>query len=67
LHPRSGGAERSGGGSGSEDSLDRLAGEWDLIVDPRGWLSIIRGNPGNAADGLGVASGDVVWLAEPRD
>jgi S-adenosylmethionine hydrolase len=46
---------------------DLKAGEWGVIVDPRGWLSIIRGNPGNAADGLGVASGDVVWLAQSRD
>jgi S-adenosylmethionine hydrolase len=25
-------------------------GDWGLIVDPRGWLSVIRGNPANAAE-----------------
>jgi S-adenosyl-L-methionine hydrolase (adenosine-forming) len=37
---------------------------WGLIVDPRGWLSVIRGNPANAAAGLGVGSGDLVWLTD---
>jgi S-adenosyl-L-methionine hydrolase (adenosine-forming) len=40
--------------------------EWGLMVDPRGWLSIIRGNPGNAAEGLSVGSGDVLWLGHER-
>jgi hypothetical protein len=35
-------------------------------VDPRGWLSVVRGNPTNAAEGLGVSSGDLIWLAVPR-
>jgi S-adenosylmethionine hydrolase len=39
---------------------------WGLIVDPRGWLSVIRGNPANAAEGLGVNAGDLVWLTEAR-
>jgi S-adenosyl-L-methionine hydrolase (adenosine-forming) len=42
-------------------------GEWGLMFDPRGWLSVIRGNPANAAAGLGVASGDVVWLSRGHD
>ena len=46
---------------------DLQEGEWGLIVDPRGWLSVIRGNPANAADGLGVGSGDLVWLTRARD
>jgi S-adenosyl-L-methionine hydrolase (adenosine-forming) len=37
---------------------------WGLIVDPRGWLSVIRGNPANAAEGLGVGVGDLVWLKD---
>jgi hypothetical protein len=37
------------------------------MVDPRGWLSVIRGNPANAAAGLGVANDDVVWLSRERD
>jgi S-adenosyl-L-methionine hydrolase (adenosine-forming) len=40
---------------------------WGLIVDPRGWALVIRGNPGNAADGLGgVAPGDPIWLTAAR-
>lgn len=42
--------------------VDVDSGDWGLIVDPRGWLSVIRGNPANAAAGLGVQPGDPVWL-----
>jgi S-adenosylmethionine hydrolase len=46
---------------------DLLPNDWGIIVDPRGWLSIVRGNPGNASAGLGnVASGDPIWLGIPR-
>ena len=45
---------------------DLEPGEWGLMLDPRGWLSVIRGNPANAAAGLGVANDDLVWLAERR-
>jgi S-adenosylmethionine hydrolase len=42
-------------------------GGWGLIVDPRGWALVIRGNPGNAADGLGgVGPGDPIWLTAAR-
>ena len=41
---------------------DLAAGEWGLMIDPRGWLSVIRENPGNAAADLGVGVGDLVWL-----
>ena len=37
---------------------------WGLTVDPRGWLSVVRANPGNAAEGLGVGSGDLIWLRD---
>jgi hypothetical protein len=44
------------------------AGDWGLIVDPRGWLLVIRGNPANAAEGLGsVNSGDPIWLTAARN
>ncbi len=43
---------------------DLSPGEWGLMVDPRGWLAVIRGNPGNAAEGLGIGSSDLVWLTE---
>lgn len=40
--------------------------EWGLMVDPRGWLMVVRANPGNAAEGLGVGGGDVLWLGRER-
>jgi S-adenosyl-L-methionine hydrolase (adenosine-forming) len=46
---------------------DLESGEWGLMIDARGWLAVIRGNPANAADGLGVGSGDLVWLTEAHD
>ncbi len=45
---------------------DLEADEYGLMVDPRGWLSVIRGNPGNAAEGLGLESGARVWISEPK-
>jgi len=46
-----------------ETYADVASGDWGLIVDPRGWLSVVRGNPANAAEGLGsVAPGDPIWL-----
>ena len=42
-------------------------GEWGILVDPRGWLSVVRGNPANAGEALGVGSGDLVWLSGDRD
>lgn len=44
---------------------DLADGEWGLMVDPRGWLAVIRANPGNAAEGLGVGHGDLIWITEP--
>jgi S-adenosylmethionine hydrolase len=42
-------------------------GGWGLILDPRGWALVIRGNPDNAADGLGaVGPGDPIWLTAGR-
>jgi hypothetical protein len=46
---------------------DVASGDWGLLVDPRGWLSVVRGNPANAAEGLGsVAPGDPIWLTAGR-
>ena len=45
---------------------DLAEAEWGLLVDPRGWLSVVRGNPANAAEALGVGSGDLVWLSGQR-
>jgi hypothetical protein len=46
---------------------DLTEGEWGLMVDPRGWLSVVRGNPSNAAADLGVGADDLVWLSRGRD
>jgi hypothetical protein len=40
-------------------------GEYGVIIDPRGWLMVVRGNPGSALEGLGVSVGDQVWLGAP--
>jgi S-adenosylmethionine hydrolase len=37
-------------------------GEYGMLWDPRGWLTIVRGNPGRALDGLGLSLAAPVWL-----
>jgi S-adenosyl-L-methionine hydrolase (adenosine-forming) len=37
-------------------------GEYGVLFDPRGWLTIVRGNPASALDGLGLAVAAPVWL-----
>ena len=55
------------GPAGCRRSGDVESGEWGLIVDPRGWALVIRGNPANAAEGLGgVGPGDPVADDGPR-
>jgi S-adenosylmethionine hydrolase len=44
---------------------DFEAGEYGLLVDPRGWLMVVRGNPASAMEGLGVSTGDLVRLTAP--
>jgi S-adenosylmethionine hydrolase len=41
---------------------DFAPGEYGVIFDPRGWLTIIRGNPGNALKDLRLSIGDMVWI-----
>ncbi|HZC28458.1 MAG TPA: EAL domain-containing protein [Gaiellaceae bacterium] len=43
--------------------MHRAAGEYGVIVDRRGWLTIVRGNPGSALEALGLDTGDPVWLS----
>ena len=38
-------------------------GEYGVIIDPRGWLMVVRGNPASAIEGLGVDVGEPVWLS----
>ncbi len=44
---------------------DFAPGQYGLLFDPRGWLTIVRGNPASAAEGLGVALAAPVWLSRP--
>jgi S-adenosylmethionine hydrolase len=32
-----------------------------------GWLTIVRGNPANALEGLGLSIGDPVWISRPLE
>ena len=43
---------------------DFAAGEYGLIFDPRGWLTIVRGNPASALEGLGLALAAPVWISK---
>ena len=42
---------------------DFAAGEYGVLFDPRGWLTIVRGNPASALDGLGLSLAAPVWLS----
>lgn len=46
---------------------DFETGEYGLLFDPRGWLTIVRGNPGSALEGLGLTLAAPVWLISPTD
>jgi S-adenosylmethionine hydrolase len=37
-------------------------GEYGVLWDPRGWLTIVRGNPASALEGLGLTLAAPVWL-----
>jgi len=41
---------------------DFQTGEYGVLLDPRGWLTIVRGNPASALDGLGLTLAAPVWL-----
>jgi S-adenosyl-L-methionine hydrolase (adenosine-forming) len=43
---------------------DFAPGEYGVILDPRGWLTIVRGNPGNALEDLRLSTGDLIWITE---
>jgi S-adenosylmethionine hydrolase len=43
---------------------DFAAGEYGVLWDPRGWLTIVRGNPASALDGLGLTLAAPVWLTK---
>lgn len=42
---------------------DFAAGEYGILFDPRGWLTVVRGNPASALDGLGLALAAPVWIS----
>jgi hypothetical protein len=54
-------AEATDAGRGSTFA-DFEPNAYGLIFDAGGWLTIVRGNPGNALDGLGATPGDLVWI-----
>jgi hypothetical protein len=45
---------------------DFAAGEYGVLFDPRGWLTVVRGNPASALEGLGVSVDDPVWITRSR-
>jgi len=46
---------------------DFAPGEFGLIFDPRGWLTLVRGNPASALEGLGLALAAPVWISRATD
>lgn len=42
---------------------DFAAGAYGVLFDPRGWLTIVRGNPASALEGLGLALSAPVWIS----
>jgi S-adenosylmethionine hydrolase len=50
-----------------ETYADVEAGDYATLIDPRGWLAVVRGNPANAAEGLGIQTGDEVWISAAPD
>jgi S-adenosyl-L-methionine hydrolase (adenosine-forming) len=59
IDATSGSAEARRGGT----YADFQPGEYGLLFDPRGWLTIVRGNPASAAEGLGLSLAAPVWLS----
>ena len=45
---------------------DFAPGEYGVLFDPRGWLTIVRGNPESALAGLGLALAAPVWITKSR-
>jgi S-adenosylmethionine hydrolase len=50
-----------------ETFADFAPGEYGVIFDSRGWLTIVRGNPGNAIEDLHLSVGDLVWITAGED
>ena len=44
---------------------DFESGEYGVLFDPRGWLTLVRGNPASALEGLGLSLAAPVWLTRP--
>jgi hypothetical protein len=42
-------------------------GQYGLLFDPRGWLTIVRGNPESAIEGLELTLAAPVWLMSTAD
>lgn len=50
-----------------ETYADFASGDYGVIFDSRGWLTVVRGNPASALEGLRLAIGDHVWITAARD
>ena len=50
-----------------ETYADFASGDYGVIFDSRGWLTVVRGNPASAVEGLKLSIGDHVWISAPRD
>jgi S-adenosyl-L-methionine hydrolase (adenosine-forming) len=46
-----------------ETYADFAIDEYGMVFDPRGWLMIVRGNPGSALEGLGLSLAESVWIS----
>ena len=46
---------------------DFAAGEYGLLFDTRGWLTLVRGNPASALEGLGLALAAPIWIRRTSD
>ena len=42
---------------------DFAPGDFGLLFDPRGWLTLVRGNPASALEGLGLSLAAPVWIS----
>jgi S-adenosylmethionine hydrolase len=50
-----------------ETYADFPSGDYGVIFDSRGWLTVVRGNPASALEGLRLSIGDHVWITAARD
>ena len=47
----------------AQTDADFAPGEYGVILDPRGWLTIVRGNPRDALEDVRLSIGDLVSIS----